>query len=772
MTQIFELNFATASLNQLIDIARQANGQHIILQQPVPVTMGQGAVERMITVAENTGASIIYADRWKVIKGERVQAPTCDFHYGCVRNDFDFGAVVLCDTEVLCDFADMAEADALDLKYAAFYALHLYAMRKAQMPFHLHEYLYTEEEMDDRKSGEKQFDYVDPRNRDVQIEMEQVFTQHLVAINAAIDHTQLCDIKPSLGKFTCEASVIIPVRNRVRTIADAVQSALSQVADFQYNVIVVDNHSTDGTTEVLDRLSAEDPRCIVIKPERGDLGIGGCWATAVNDERCGRFAVQLDSDDLYSGTDTLQRIVNKFREEKCAMVIGSYRMCDFQLNTLPPGIIDHKEWTAENGMNNALRINGLGAPRAFYTPLLREIGVPNTSYGEDYALGLAFSRHHKIGRIYDELYLCRRWEGNSDAALSPEKVCANNTYKDQLRQMEIMRRIADNYSRSRYNLPDSNAMHRFFENQLAIWDDTANRYKDLENVLTKHLNTSDSVVLSIQHNPARIVSTGANISKQALEARPCFLCPENRPDEQDAMRLPLPYELLVNPFPILTEHFTLPHVSHEPQSINGHMTELLEMVEAAPDYLFFYNGPKCGASAPDHMHFQAGKRGIVPLERDWMELYDAQLMYAAPDIYRLMDFACPVFVMRHYDVFSLASQFSQFYNALQELHGNYEEEPPMNVLAWKIEGKIQLVVIPRTKHRPDCYSAEGEEKMLISPGALDMAGLIITPRREDYDRITADKAASIISECGLSAKQMDRLCKILATPIDLYELPF
>ena len=312
------------------------------------------------------------------------------------------------------------------------------------MIFHLDEFLYIEDETDLRKSGEKQFDYVDPRNREVQKELEQAATVHLAEIGALVDTGKYQSPNLYVGEFPVEASVIIPVRDRVRTIRDAVESALSQQCGFLFNIIVVDNHSTDGTSDILNALSAGCPSLHVIVPERKDLGIGGCWNEAINSEFCGRFAVQLDSDDLYSSPQTLQRIHDAFYEQEAAMIIGSYRMCNFQLETLPPGLIDHAEWTDANGPNNALRINGLGAPRAFFTPLLREIQFPNTSYGEDYAMGLAFSRRFRIGRIFDELYLCRRWEGNSDAALSQDKINRNNLYKDRLRSIEIMARINRN----------------------------------------------------------------------------------------------------------------------------------------------------------------------------------------------------------------------------------------------------------------------------------------------------------------------------------------
>ena len=412
----------------------------LVCTKQTPITLGYQAVKRMADTANGIGAFMVYADRYVVKNGETITSPTIDFYEGSVRDDFDFGSLLVYSAASLREYAQQnAQADYI---YSGWYDLHLYGLRTwgAESLFHLREYLYTEEEMDLRKSGEKQFDYVDPRNRAVQIEREQVCTHHLKEIGAYINSDAIAEVAVDSADFDVEATVIIPVRNRVKTIEDAVKSALSQKTSFSFNVMVVDNLSTDGTTEVMKRLTAADERVLHIIPERKDLGIGGCWGLAFNDPRCGRFAVQLDSDDLYSGPDTLQRIVDKFYEERCGMVIGAYRMCNFQLETLPPGLIDHREWTDENGRNNALRINGLGAPRAFFTPLLRHIGMPNTSYGEDYALGLAFSRRYKMGRIYDELYLCRRWEGNSDAALTPEQINRNNTYKDSLRTMEIRNR--------------------------------------------------------------------------------------------------------------------------------------------------------------------------------------------------------------------------------------------------------------------------------------------------------------------------------------------
>ena len=410
-----------------------------------PLEMGLFALDRMISVAEDTKADMVYADHYKTViaadgSKTRRQAPLIDCQKGALRDDFDFGSVLLFRT---ASFRKAVREMERDYEYGALYDLRL----RMKNIVHVNEYLYTEIETDNRLSGEKQFDYVDPRNRAVQIEMEEICTEHLKRTGGWLK-PEFKDV-PAFGQAGCPvtASVVIPVYNRIRTVKDAVESALSQECDFPYNVIVVDNHSTDGTTEVLEEMAAGDSRLIHLVPARHDLGIGGCWNVAVHHDACGEFAVQLDSDDVYSGPDTLTKVVAAFREQKCAMVVGTYRMTDFQMNTLPPGIIDHREWTEDNGRNNALRINGLGAPRAFWTPLLRKLNLPNTSYGEDYAIGLRISREYRIGRIYDVLYCCRRWEGNSDAALDPLKVNANNLYKDRIRTWELEARIRMNRKR-------------------------------------------------------------------------------------------------------------------------------------------------------------------------------------------------------------------------------------------------------------------------------------------------------------------------------------
>ena len=406
------------------------------------VNLTDESLSRMLDAAKATGAGMVYSDYIKMTGPDSIiPAPLIDIQSGSLRDDFDFGAIVLV-TRAGID-AYLARTGLYESECGGFYQMRL-AIQCVLPIVRVPQPLYTLTETDLRTSGQKQFDYVNPSNRSIQIEMEKICTEHLKHIGGYLKPGFGKKVESYSGDFPVEASVIIPVRNRARTIADAVKSALSQQLDSTFNLIVVDNYSTDGTTEILNRLALDDSRLVHIIPERTDLGIGGCWNLAINDALCGRYAVQLDSDDLYSGPDTLQKVVDKFREGGYAMVIGSYRMCNFNLETLPPGIIDHKEWTDENGPNNALRINGLGAPRAFYTPVVRQIGFPNVSYGEDYAVAIRITGEYRLGRIFDELYLCRRWEGNSDAALSAEKVNANNLYKDSLRTAELERRIKNN----------------------------------------------------------------------------------------------------------------------------------------------------------------------------------------------------------------------------------------------------------------------------------------------------------------------------------------
>lgn len=737
------------SSNTVMSIAENTDADYLLLcTRMTSVRWGLYALERFLRTADDTGAVMVYSDHYSLEEGALTKHPAIDYQTGSLRDDFDFGSLWLIKSQALLDY--VAQTDRVDYQYAGLYDLRLYLSRKGEI-FHLNEYLYTEAELDTRKSGEKQFDYVNPRNREVQIEMERACTAHLEKVGAIVDTNFYRQPDFDEQDFACEASVVIPVFNREKTIADAVKSALSQKTNFPYNVIMVNNHSTDSTGEILD--SIDDGRLIQIVPGRTDLGIGGCWNVAVNSDHCGKFAVQLDSDDLYSSPKTLQKIVDAFHEQKAAMIIGSYRMCDFDLNTLPPGLIDHKEWTEDNGCNNALRINGLGAPRAFFTPLVRQIQFPNTSYGEDYALGLAFSRRYRIGRIYDELYLCRRWGGNSDAALSVERVNANNLYKDRLRTMELKAR--QQMLQGKADIMEDSSISRFFNRQLEMWEDARHRFRDLKHVEVRQLSDQ----LKVQFNPARIVSTGAKIDKHTLGERPCFLCERNRPKEQMTKQIDDHFQLLVNPFPILPVHFTIPATKHQPQSIYRHYGEMHRLLSLHSELMVFYNGPKCGASAPDHLHFQAGTSGVLPLQTNWQRLSrnltDVISLNDEEKISVLRDFLVPAFVIISKSEDSDEELFHRLYRSMP-MRGD-ESEPMMNIIAWRKGDEFVSVVIPREKHRPDAYFAEGEAQMMVSPGALDMAGLIITPREEDFSKINLDKATALLRECGISAEKTEAI---------------
>lgn len=737
------------SSNTIVSIAENTDADYVMIcTRHTTIGWGNNTLERFLRVADDTDAVMVYADHYKMVEGKMEKHPVIDYQSGSLRDDFDFGSLWCIKAQALADY--IAQPDREEYQFAALYDLRLYLSRVGEI-FHLNEFLYSEAELDTRKSGEKQFDYVNPRNREVQIEMEKACTQHLGKVGALIDTTFYR--QPDFGEqdFEYEASVIIPVFNREKTVADAVKSALGQKASFKFNVIVVNNHSTDRTGEILDELKVDN--LIQIVPERTDLGIGGCWNEAINSSFCGKFAVQLDSDDLYSSPKTLQKIVDAFYKQKAAMIIGSYRMCDFDLNTLPPGLIDHKEWTDENGCNNALRINGLGAPRAFFTPLVRQIQFPNTSYGEDYALGLAFSRRYRIGRIYEELYLCRRWGGNSDAALSVEKVNANNLYKDRLRTMELKAR--QHMLQGKADIMEDSSISRFFNRQLEVWTDARHRFRDLKHVETRQFSDQ----LKLQWNPARIVSTGAKIDKKTLGERPCFLCDKNRPKEQMSKQIDEKFHLLVNPFPILPVHFTIPARKHQPQLIYKNYGEMHRFISLHSDLMVFYNGPKCGASAPDHLHFQAGTNGILPLQTNWQRLSrnltDIISLNDEEKISVVRDFIVPAFVIISKSAESDEVLFRRLYKAMPQ-RGD-ETEPMMNIISWRKGEEFISVVIPREKHRPKAYFAEGDAQFVVSPGALDMSGLIITPREEDFRKLTEEKVLSLLQECGVSEEKMNAI---------------
>ena len=574
--------------------------------------------------------------------------------------------------------------------------------------------------------------------------MEQVCTHHLKQVGAWLPPCKYDAIDLSAGDFPVEASVVIPVLNRESTIADAITSVLKQKASFAFNILVVDNHSTDKTPQIID--SFDDERVVHIIPSRNDLGIGGCWQLAVNDARCGRFAVQLDSDDIYSDENTLQRVVDGFYQQQCAMLIGSYRICDFQLNTLPPGVIDHREWTEENGRNNALRINGLGAPRAFFTPVIREVGFPNVSYGEDYAVGLQISRRYKIGRIYDVLYLCRRWGGNSDAALSHEKVNAHNYYKDGLRSAEFAARQA---LVKNWETVSREGVDAFFEKQLAQWPAVAERYGLLSTAEQRDLENG----ITLQYNPSRAISTAAKVDAASIAERPCFLCAKNRPAEQIAENALGSLELLVNPYPILPMHFTLAATQHVPQLLEPMYADMLHLADKWQGLALFYNGAKCGASAPDHAHLQAVRCCDVPLLRDVaagdFSLGEPVCSLGNAHVYNVNGYVVPFFMIAADKVSHSVELFGRLLAAMSVADG--ELEPRMNVISYSsaADGYV-TIVMPRAQHRPACYFANDVSQRLVSPGALDMAGLMVTPRECDFQGITADEAMALLREVAIT----------------------
>lgn len=738
----------TSSLSSsalFFDMAEAATSDYILYVSKVDVTLPTSEVlAGYMAAMESDNSVFLYSDCYKIIDGERSEAPKIDYQAGSLRNDFDFGSIMLIRTSALKKFR--AE-ESVRYKYAGFYQMLLSLSRIGHFT-HIKEYTYQENEQDKRKSGEKQFDYVNPAQRDVQIEMEQVCTEHLKRIGGYLRPYEYEKIELSNGSFPVEASVVIPVLNRKTTIADAINSVLMQQTDFDFNIIVVDNHSTDGTSEIIDGFA--DTRVIHLIPGRNDLQIGGCWNLAVNSEHCGRFAIQLDSDDLYSGHDTLQRIVDSFYAEKCAMLIGSYRICDFHLETLPPGVIDHREWSDENGRNNALRINGLGAPRAFYTPVIRSVGFPNVSYGEDYAVGLQISRTYKIGRIYDVLYLCRRWGGNSDAALSCVKVNANNFYKDSIRTRELMERICMNKSADIISKEDLSA---FYEKQLNGWPEVATAYKALENIKVKNFANG----LAAQFNPARIRSTGAAVDAKSIAERPCFLCAKSRNSRQLQQDVCGDMEVLVNPYPILPEHYTIPTKKHTPQKISSMYQDMLLLAQRWQGMTLFYNGARCGASAPDHAHLQAVRSSDVPmLGTEWSEkiFSSSQMVVGCKEngICFSAGYVVPLFIVKARSVYESQQLFTRLMCSFP--CADEAMEPDVNLYVIYDDGGVwNTFVVPRSKHRPDCYFAEGDARCLVSPGALDMAGLLILAREQDYDKMDADNASAILKEVALPVQE-------------------
>ena len=746
-------------------IAKLSDAEYTLFYTKTTVLqLGQFALERMTQILHDTQDVFAYADHYQLVDGIQRPAPTINYQRGSIRDDFDFGSVILFKTtELKAAIQKIKEK----YKYAGWYALRLCLSKRSEIT-HITEYLYTEVESDTRKSGEKQFDYVNPKNREVQIEMEEACTHYLEDIEGYLAPS-FRHIDLNSHTFEYEASVIIPVRNRIRTVKDAIRSALSQQANFHFNVIVIDNHSTDGTTEAI-REFCSDERLIHLIPERNDLGIGGCWNYGIHHERCGKFAVQLDSDDVYKDEHTLQIMVDAFYQQNCAMVVGTYMMTDFQMNQIAPGIIDHKEWTPENGRNNALRINGLGAPRAFYTPLLREIKVPDTSYGEDYALGLRISRHYQIGRVYDVVYLCRRWEGNSDAALDIEKTNRNNFYKDCIRNWELQARI--NESKVDYDFQD--AVNKMMTSQLKSWKLAGENHS----TILKQIKTGKTFTIGKEYdfgscsctvflNPQRILSTTARTDTQSIRERPCFLCSANRPSEQISYPF-RNYQVLVNPYPILPNHLTIVEESHTPQSIAGRFWDMLALAESLERYCILYNGPECGASAPDHAHFQAVAQKYTPVtyECTWNYAEIKAVTRKYQVIYK--DYPHTALIIEANEKAVMHQLFQKIYKMLAA--DNNGKEPMMNVVCWYTINEDDdffsekypsytwhCFIYLRSKHRPDCYYAEGDKQLLISPAVAEMCGTFPIVREEDFEKITSEVIEDICQEVSLPDEKFKKM---------------
>ena len=771
------------------------------------------SLRRLLRIAENKHAGIVYSDYFSREDNNLIHHPLIDYQQGSIRDDFNFGPLLL--------YSCSAVKTTLQ-KYGSLpsdVSISLYDLRlKVSIDYpiiHIPEFLYT---VGDRKAKyiksdnriENHFAYAVAGNIVQQIKLEKVATNYLKLTGAYLK-VRTKKASRTNDFFPVEASIIIPVLNRKKTIKDAIQSALAQKTNFDFNIIVVDNHSTDGTTDAIKKLAGKNDKIKNIIPERHDLGIGGCWNEALYSSYCGRYAIQLDSDDLYSSKHTLQKIVDTLRKGNYALVVGSYTIVNERLKKIPPGLIAHKEWTQANGHNNALRINGLGAPRAFNTAVIRKIGFPNVSYGEDYAVALRIARKYKIGRIYESLYLCRRWTDNTDAGLSVEKQNRNDFYKDELRSKEIKARrtlnhgyetpkqALETYSAAScgvlypprcgiVQLTNSVALrfrNRSFTNkkeskniifakypggkqkplttlclnllaeQKKSWPKLAYAYRELAAVIMRSI-TCGGYKVYLQYNPQRAVSSGAAVDAESIKSRPCFLCQDNLPIEQKGVLYRDQYLILCNPAPIFENHFTIVALEHQPQEIISSINWVLRLsTDLSPDYAFFYNGPACGASAPDHLHFQMIPVNTLLFLSELRELPPVKEISSVR--YSMgKGFDRSVIVMESKNTDELTEQFMCFLKAAKKILVT-NDEPLVNVICAYTGKYWLLTTFLRQKHRPDAYFAEGKNRIFISPGAIDMAGVIITPRLDDYNRLDCKTIRDIYQEVSLPEGMMNTI---------------
>lgn len=743
----------------------------------VDVQCPEHSLQRLFAVARDTGAGIIYPDFLISATGGHTAHPLTDYQPGSIRDDFNLGHFFILSSEAIRAAVNKYGAPGADPD-SVLYDLRL-KISIDSVILHLPEFLYavSTKTQPRKKDGtsEAHFNYVAKKNFICQKKFEKIATQHLKRIGA---HLPACTKKARQDKadFRWEASIVIPVLNREKTIADALESALSQQTHFPFNVIVVDNHSTDKTANILKKYTAKYSNLMRLVPKRPDLGIGGCWNEAIYSPHCGRYAVQLDSDDLYSSPKSLQTIVNTLRRGSYAMAVGSYTLVDQWQKEIPPGLIDHREWTTRNGHNNLLRINGMGAPRAFDTNVLRQAGFPNVSYGEDYAVALRLTREYKVGRIYDSLYLCRRWADNTDAGLSVEKQNRNDFYKDRLRTMELHARQLINEGRpiqtasrslrlnpvsvtftGSENISLPALCRDLYHRQNETWLEFADACRDLKSIKTRQLSCG-KYSITLQYNPARAVSGSAAVDRETIKKRPCFLCRKNLPPGQQGILYRDDCLILCNPAPIFSRHFTIVTLRHRPQNIVSSLHRLLQLsADAAPDYIVFYNGPACGASAPDHSHFQMIPSNALPFLNELNKLplikVVSSVRFAAG---RQFDRA--VIVMESGDADALQKQFIHLLKVVRQVLAK-RDEPPVNVIC-SFTGHIwRLTIFLRRKHRPDAYFAEGNKNIFISPGAIDMAGVVIAPRLSDYERLLGSTLRSIYSEVSLSQETFTQILK-------------
>jgi glycosyltransferase involved in cell wall biosynthesis len=726
------------------------------------------SIRSLLKISGKKQAGMTYSDFIRQEGKKFVPQPLIDYQPGSIRDDFKFGHLLIfsCDAvkSVLHKYGSLpSDVD------AALYDLRLKISTDYEL-IHVPEFLYTVSIKNKiKKSGrqtEAHFAYVAKENFIRQKKFEKIATNHLKRIGAYLPERAKKTEKEQEGVLW-KASIVIPILNRKETIADALMSALKQKTDFPFNVIVVDNHSTDGTKDILKKFAARYPHVHHVIPVRRDLGIGGCWNEAIYSPHCGRYVVQLDSDDLYSSPQTLQKIVNALRAWNYAMVVGSYTIVDERLKKIPPGLIDHREWTRKNGHNNLLRVNGMGAPRAFDTFVLRRFGFPNVSYGEDYAVALRITRDYKVGRIYENLYWCRRWKDNTDAGLSLEKQNRNDLYKDKLRAAEIEARklinkkepspdngrvFAEFSGSSNLSLPA--LCLSLYESQKKNWPKFFEACRDLNSVSTRKLSGENKVYL--QYNPARAISSGAAVDAESIKSRPCFLCENNLPAEQLGILYRNQYLILCNPAPIFEKHFTVVSLSHEPQEIASSINALLQLsVDMSPDYTVFYNGPACGASAPDHLHFQAVPRNALPFMKECKRLAlfknKSSIQHSTWEM-----FDRSVVALEGKDAEELSRQFQSVLKAARKIL-KIDNEPLVNVLCDYTGRHFRLFVFLRQKHRPEAYFAKGEKRIFISPGAIDMAGFIIAPLLDNYNRLDYNAIREIYREVSLPERSMNSI---------------